>query len=322
MARPKGALIDGRQLRSRREQRGMTQDQLAMEAGLTRSVVQKAERGGPLSPTTIQALARAVGSVGSSLALSEDWGRHAEEEVVSPFKPESLPKIGTVWRQTRELLYQMPPPILQSLALRNLARVVPVFSPKSAEATGHFRELMAAVSCARDALAVAWGSTGRSPTSEEMAQHADACFCAAGYTRSCRYEEDTHGADAAFAVAISAARVLESIITHRRDEGRQGADYWRAMEFGTSASHAAGHASVYLTIEDAFIRAATLDTHDLRNAADPGAILRAPLWEGGEAPAALRLFMNRFLRDSCFPHEARRTWNQWVRRGFQAPDGH
>ena len=320
MPRPKGFLIDGRFLRTQREKAGLTQDQMAVKCRLTRSVIQKAERGGPLAPGTVQALAHNLDCAESSLIVSEDWHRNVEERVISPFKPEAAPKIGTVWVQSREMLYHMPPLLLQALALRNIARIMPAYSPRTREGKAHFRLVVAAVVSALRTLTFQLGGAGRFPETTELLKGADACYLAAGFAKNTRYEDDAHAADAAFAVAIGAARIVESILAARNGKpGTMDADHWRAMEFATTACHAAGHASVYLAVDEAFIRSATLDTHDLRNSMKPAAVLAAPLWEGAEMPPPLKLYMNRFLREVHFPHETRVLWNRWVHREFSAP---
>ncbi|MBK1881796.1 helix-turn-helix transcriptional regulator [Luteolibacter pohnpeiensis] len=317
MPRPKGFLIDGRFVRTQRENQGLTQDQLASQSRLTRSVIQKAERGGPLAPATIQALVSVFGCSDTDLIVSEDWNRSVEEQIVSPFKREAAPKIGSVWVQSREMLYQMPPLLLQALAIRNLARIMPVYSPRSSEAKAHFRHLVAAVVSGLRTITFLMGGPGRMPEISELAKGADACFLAAGFAKNSQFEEDAHAADAAFAVAIGAARLLESLIAARSSkDGAHDADHWRAMEFATNSCHASAHASVYLAVDEQFIRSATLDTHDLRNSMKPMAVLAGPLWEGGEMPPPLKLFMNRFLREAHFPHETRILWNRWVRREF------
>lgn len=317
MPRPKGFLVDGRFLRAQRENAGLTQDDIAARCGLTRSVIQKSERGGPLAPSTIAALCKGLGCSESSLILSTDWNRSTEDRVVSPFKPEAAPKIGTIWGQSREMLYGMPPRLLQVLALRNVARVLPAYAPRSAEAEIHFRNVVAAVTCALRTLAPMLGGRGKEPIDAEVAKCADDCYVAAGFAKTTHYEESVHAADAGFAVAIGASRVVESILLERRRaSAAMDADHWRVIEFATSACHAAGHASVYLSADETFIRSATLDTHDLWNAEDTAAILSRPLWGGRDLPPPLKLFMDRFLREKFFPHDIRILLNRWVRRGF------
>jgi transcriptional regulator with XRE-family HTH domain len=318
MPRPKGFLIDGRLLQAQRKSAGLTQDQLASRCGLTRSLVQKAERGGPLAPTTIAILAANLGVEESRLIVAEDWNRTVEERIVEPFEPAEAPKIGTVWVQSREMLYQMPALLIQALALRSVVRVLPAFSPRSREGTGHFRRLVAAARTALLALDFSFTRKGPVLGDAELLEHADACYMAVGFTKGAQYDEDAHAADAAFAVATALGRVLDSILEARRmgKKGAPDAHHWRSMEHGAMACHAAAHVSVYLTAEDAFIRAATLDTHDLRNSKTPGAVLAGPLWEGGDLPAPMRLYMSRFLREEYFPREERVVWNGWVRSGF------
>lgn len=315
MPRPKGFLVDGRFLKAQRSNAGMTQDELAAHCGLTRSVIQKAERGGPLSSSTIRALALAVGCGEEALVVPEEWDRSLGGRAAGSLRPEVASKIGSVWGQSREMLYRMPLPLFQTLALRNFARVLPAFSPCSQEGTAHLLHLAAAVELGTKFLAAKL-SGHPLPDLGELSRGADACYHAVGYTRADHYEDDLHAADAAFAVATAGARTLDSLVTSCSSTG-DNANRWRSTESAAMANHAAGHASVFLTVDDAFVRSATLDIHDLRNH-DPVGILMLPLWEGGEIPAALKVFMNRLINRACFPQETIVLWNRWVRHGFQS----
>lgn len=319
MPRPRGFLVDGRYLKAQRENAALTQDQLAASIQLTRSVIQKAERGGPLAPATIQKISKYLGCAESTLIVAEDWNRNIEERVFAPFRPEEAPKIGNIWMQSREMLYEMPPLILQGLALRNIARVMPAYSPRSLDGERHFANVVATLAASLVEVGDALKGATNPSEWENLRDLTDACYLAAGSAQNSNYEEDRHAADAAFAVAIGTARIAESILALGAGGlEKKDANYWRAMEFATTACHASAHASVYLACEDAFIRAATLDTHDLRNSPYPDRVLGKPLWEGGKTPPSLKLFMDRLIRQIHFAHEIRVQWNRWVRRGFTA----
>ncbi len=152
---------------------------------------------------------------------------------------------------------------------------------------------------------------------DDLRKSADSAYLASAFARAAEYDGDHHAADAAFAVAIATARVIDSLLLELRKQGDEmGADHWRAVEFATSACHAAAHASVYLTAETPFIRAATLDTHDSRNRENQVEILTQPIWDGGQVPPPLRNYMDRLIRLNHFPHSVRILWQRWAYKGF------
>ncbi|MDB6078043.1 MAG: hypothetical protein JWO82_1790, partial [Akkermansiaceae bacterium] len=322
MARPKGFQIDGRFVKANRENAGFTQDDLAGHCGLTRTVIQKAERNGPLSPATIRALARGLGCDEATLLVSEDWTRNSDERHVTIYKPDAVKKIGTVWGSSRESLYQLPTMLFLVLALRNMARIVVAYAPRTLEAEAHFRNVVESVERCHHALtSILAGEREKVPV-QAMKETADRCYLAAAFARPAAYEEDIYAADAAFAVAIAGARIAEGILIELvRDTPIEDADHWRVIEFTSSAWHAAGHASVYLTIESAYGRTSTLEIHDLRNSPDYAAVLTQPIWPEGAIPHALSFFMDRMFSQRHFPHDVRIQWNAWARKGF-VPPGH
>jgi transcriptional regulator with XRE-family HTH domain len=321
MARPKGFQIDGRFVKANRENASLTQDDLARQCGLTRTVIQKAERNGPLSPPTIRALAAGLGCDEAALLISEDWTRNPEERHVTIFKPDAVLKIGTMWGNSREALYQLPPMLFLVIALRNAARIVVAYAPRSLEAERHFRNVLGCVQVCHAAInAILAGDREKVPVGA-LKKAADECYLAAAFARPATYEDDLHAADAAFAVAIAGARLAEGILIELvRDTPKETADYWRVIEFASSAWHAAGHASVYLTIESAYGRTSTLEIHDLRNSPDYAAVLSLPLWPDGVIPQALGLFLDRMFSQRHFPHDVRILWNAWARKEF-VPSG-
>jgi transcriptional regulator with XRE-family HTH domain len=315
MPRPKGQSVDGAFIRSRRELAQLTQDALASRCDLTRALIQKAERGGPLSPKSISSIASALGVADASLVIDEGWQGFVEERVLTPFKPESEPKVGSLWVQPRETLYSLSPLLLQIIGLRSAARVLPAFAPRSADGAGHLRRIVQAI--ARALAALDCLIRERPVEIPPLRQSADHAYLAASFARPNEYEEDVHAADAAFAVGIALARVLDSLVLElTRTRGKKDADHWRAVELATSACHACGHASVYLKASTPFLRAATLDTHDVRNMDDLHGVLTSPLWTDGQLPPVLELYMARFIRLQYFDSASRAKWSGWARKGF------
>lgn len=322
MARPKGFQIDGRFVKANRENAGFTQDDLARQCGLTRTVIQKAERNGPLAPATIRALAAGLGCDEAALLVSEDWTRNADERTVTIYKNDAVKKIGTMWGNSRESLYQLPTMLFLVLALRNLARVFIGYSPRTLQAEGHFRAVLESIQLSHAALTSILAGDRKKVEVAAMKAVADRCYLAAAFARPAHYEEDFQAADAGFAVAIAGARIAEGILIELvRDTPVEDADHWRVIEFASSAWHAAGHAAVYLTIEGAYGRVSTLEIHDLRNSPDYGAVLSQPLWLEDGVPPALGFFMDRMFSQRHFPHDVRILWNAWARKGF-VPSGH
>ncbi len=320
MPRPKGQAVDGQFIRSRRENSQFTQDTLAARCGLTRALVQKAERGGPLSVTSIAKIAAALGVSDSALIVEEGWQHFAEERVMNPFRPGEAAKVGDIWGQPRETIYNLDPRSLLIVALRSAARVLPAYSPRNAAGTKHLHRLIDGIKVARAALPEL-GSRGRSAAAAGLAAsvkaHADDAYLAASFARPAEYEDDPHAADAGFAVGIAVARVLDSLwLECSRTAAAKDADHWRAVELATSACHACAHASVYLKVATHFLRSATIDTHDVRNARQPAELLAAPVWCDGQVPPVLELYMARFIRLKHFDSASRITWNRWARKRF------
>lgn len=310
--------MDGRFIRSRRENANITQEALASRCGLTRTLIQKAERGGPLSKSSIRTIAGALEISENSLVLEEDWSGSADEWLTEPFKPASEGKIGNAWSQPRETLYSMPPRQLLVVALRSVARIAPAYGPRSADAAAHCRRLMSGIDLARDTLDSLFRDAPPKTTAAALRKSADHAYLAAGFARPAEYHDDCHAADAAFAVAIGMARVLDAlhIVTTTPAPATGDANYWRAVEFATSACHASAHASVYLRIPEPFLRSATLDTHDIRNLEDTARLLAGPVWDGGQIPPPLELFLNRFIPIQHFDSNARARWFRWSRTKF------
>jgi transcriptional regulator with XRE-family HTH domain len=318
MARPRGFSVDGRFIRSRRENAHITQEKLASQCGLTRTLIQKAERGGPLSRSSVSSIASALEVSENSLLVDEHWKKSSEDGVAEQFKPDSEPKIGNAWNQPRETLYTLHPQLLLVVALRSLARIIPAYGPRSPEAAKHCRNLMQGISLARETLAVLLRDASPANTGHTIQKHADQAYLAASFARPSEYDEDFHAADTAFAVGIAMARILDAlhieVTSHPTHKG--DANYWREVEFATSACHACAHASVYLRVGDSFLRSATLDTHDVRNTDETAKILALPVWEGGQIPPPLELFLNRFISIQHFAPSSRTSWLRWSRTGF------
>jgi transcriptional regulator with XRE-family HTH domain len=317
MARPKGQIIDGRFIRSRRTSAGLTQDALAARCDMTRALIQKAERGGPLASASIAAIARALDAPESSLVLENDWNRSIAPRAVSSFRPDSVRRIGTAWGQSREVLHHMRLRQLLIVALRSVARVLPCYCPRNAAAAVHFQNIFSGVQCAHSALIALHRGGPTEGAKCELVKSADLAYLASAFARPAEFDEDCHAADAAFSIAIATARVADSLLLAMRADGdNMDANHWRAVEFATSACHAASQASIYLTVEAPFIRAATLDTHDTRNSDDQVEILTQPVWDSGQVPPPLRNYMDRLIRLNHFPHSIRVLWQRWANNGF------
>ena len=319
MPRPRGFAVAGQFIRSRRENANLTQEALASRCGLTRTLVQKAERGGPLSRSSIGAIARALEVSEDSFVVEEGWNGFVEDRVMEPFKPGSEPKIGSIWSQPRETLYTLPPTHLLVIGLRSLARVIPGYGPRTAAGARRFQRLMKGVEHARSALLELLGGGSPAEWRDPVRESADHAYLAASLARPAEYEEDGNAADAAFAVAIAMARIHDALhleLTAPAGRSTKDADYWRAVELATSACHACAHASVYLKVQAAFLRSATLDTHGVRNVEDLRTVLFKPVWEDGQIPTPLDLYLNRIVRIQYFDQASRASWLRWSRRGF------
>ncbi|GAA5483011.1 helix-turn-helix domain-containing protein [Haloferula sargassicola] len=318
MPRPKGQAVHGHYIRSSRENAGLTQDALATQCGLTRALIQKAERGGPISASSISAVAAALSVAESALVVEEGWHGFAEERLMMPFEAKSEPKVGNIWGQPRETLYSLQPRALLVIATRSTARVLPAFSPKNAAGAIHLRNLIDGIREARDQLDALL--TGSPRTSARLAERADQAYLAAGFARPAEYEDDPQAADAAFAVAIAIARVLDSLgLVAERPLSRDDPNYWRAVELATSACHGCSHASVYLKTPTPFLRCATFDTHDVRNQPNAVEVLRKPVWDAGQIPGVLEMFMARFIRLEFFDSASRIIWRNWAKKSFHEP---
>lgn len=320
MPRPKGHAVDGQFIRSRRENSQYTQDALAVRCGLTRALIQKAERGGPLSTSSISKIAAALGVSDSALILEEGWHQFSEDRLMIPFRPGEAAKVGDIWGQPRETIYNLEPRSLLIVALRSSARVLPAYSPRNASGTKHLHRLIEGIKVARTGL-LDLGSRGRGrglpAFADTVKSLADDAYLAASFARPAEYEDDPHAADAGFAVGIAVARVLDSLwLECKRKTLAEDADHWRAVELATSACHACSHASVYLKIGTHFLRSATLDTHDVRNSRHVTELLSTPVWCDGQIPPVLDLYMARFIRLRHFDAASRITWNKWARKRF------
>lgn len=317
MPRPKGQLIDGRLARSRRHHLNLTQEELAQRCELTRALVQKAERGGPLSTSSVSALSTALDVPAESLLLDEDWNLNLEGRIAAPLLASAAPRIGSAWTQPRQTLYHLPPQQLIVIALRAAVRVLPAFDPRNTQAGEHFQSLVRGAATAHQVLNRFIDGTGNGNLSSALQSAADPAYVAAGFAVPGEYEHDAQAADAAFSSAISIARILDALLMEsRRAHSKTDADHWRTVELAATTCQSAGHASTYLQISDAFMRAATLDTRDLQNSQDSGAIMRKPLWEGGKVPAKLEYYLQRMTRLEYFSVSARALWSRWAHKGL------